>query len=341
MTTAKAAPRTWMDNADQIRGGGNRMDRTWQDNADEFGRAERGEGTWYQAALIACSVFTGKATDKINTAAAVLGKVSTYEFAERAGVSPDTVARYFGAWPKAIAAGAEVPPTSDLGPDDVGSFPIPARPFNGPGGYVKTRVGGPNSTEAVLNKVATSAPALTKLVDAASPKVIAAVVAEMSDEAFENLTAAVAAVSTQPETPAVITKTGVTPAKKPSKAKQKATEKLSEKVEAEKTRKWMEERKKSAPPRSKPLPDGQVSPAMEAAQESLDSLKLYDVEYIGSFAAKVLETVLGHAGPLSELDEEYVVGELGRARDTIDRILAAVEAKKGSMVPDSVPDDWS
>ena len=351
MTTAKAAPRTWRDNADLVAGRGrsNRMGRTWKDNADEFGRAERGEGTWYQAALIACSVFTGKATDKINSAAAELGKVSTAEFAARARVSQDTVARYFGAWPKAIAAGAEVPPTSDLGPDDVGSFPIPARPFNGPGGYVQTRVGGPNSTDAVLTKIATGAvkldaEQLTAAVNMASPTVIDALVSDMSDEAFEHFTAAVAAVTTQPETPAVITKTGVTPAKKTSPAKQKATEKLLKKVEAERARKWLEEQEEQArntPRALPPKPDGWISPAQQALKELLAVDELWNTEVVIEWTRKTLTAVLNYPGPLSDDDKEFMAERLGIVTDTIAQIFTAIEAKDNSKVPDTVPDDWN
>ena len=140
MPTSRARSRTWKDNADLIAGRrkGHRMNRTWQDNADEFGRTARGEGGWWLAVLVACSVEpgtgSGARTDLGAPAPRSSDKVSATEFAQRAGVNRSTVIRYFDGWPKAIAAGAEVPPATDLGPDDVGSFPIPARPFNGPGG---------------------------------------------------------------------------------------------------------------------------------------------------------------------------------------------------------------
>lgn len=355
MPTTKAAPRTWRDNADLVAGRrrSNRMDRTWQDNADEFKRTVQGEDNWYLATLIACSVFSGKATDKINSTGVELGKVSTTEFAERAQVTQKTIQRYYSAWAEAIQAGAEIPPAGDLGPDDVGAFPIPARRFNGPGGYAKTRTGSIASGTAdgavqkiieggntLTNQLASSAPAMTKLIDTASPTVIAAVVSEMSDEAFENLTAAVAAATVQPETPAVITKTGVTPAKVTSPAKLTATSKLLAKVEEEKHRKWIEDRAKSGPPRANPRPDGYVPPIVEGLQGDISSLKMWDAVRMHELAEKLLEAVLAYSGPLAPLDEELVVEQLGRVSGTMAKIFEAIEAKKGSTVPDSVPDDW-
>jgi hypothetical protein len=353
MTTAKAAPRTWKDNADLVAGRGrsNRMGRTWKDNADEFGRAVRGEDTWYMPILVACSVepqpnAIGRShSGGSSTPVEGTEKVSYAAFAARAHVSDKTVATYYQGWAKAIEKGAPVPPAADLGPDDVGSFPIPARPFNGPGGYVRTRAGGPNSTEAVLTSITAGtvkldAGQLTAAVNMASPTVIDALVSDMSDEAFEHLTAAVAAATTQPETPAVITKTGVTPAKKTSPAKLTATEKLLKKVEAERARKWYEDRIASAPPRANPRPDGYKPPIVKALEGDISSLKMWDAVQLDDLAKKLLESVLAYSGPLAPLDEELVVEALGNVAGTMAKIFEAIEAKKGSTVPDSVPDDW-
>jgi hypothetical protein len=116
-------------------------ERTWQANADEFGAIERGEGAWSLAVLVACSVeLTAPGRPPVNgERSPFTGKVSAHDFAERAGVDRQTVANYLAGWGRAIEAGAPVPPAADLSPADVGTFPLPARRFNGRGGYVSTR----------------------------------------------------------------------------------------------------------------------------------------------------------------------------------------------------------
>lgn len=116
------------------------MTRTWEINAEEFGAIERGEGGWSLAVLVACSVEKVPPGNRVTLLDS--GKVSANQFAETAGVSLRTVLNYLDAWPEAITAGADVPALDQLGPDDVGRFPLPARPFNGVGGYTTTRQGG-------------------------------------------------------------------------------------------------------------------------------------------------------------------------------------------------------
>ena len=194
----------------------------------------------------------------------------------------------------------------------------------------------------VTTELAKSAPALTKLIDTATPTVIETVISEMSDEAFESLAAAVAAVTTQPEVPAVITASGVTPAKKAaSPAKKKSGKKAAAVIREAEVKDAIAKLIEDAPPRTLDRPDGYASPAVEAVKHMMASDRLWDIEGIVVAAQQALDAVLAHPGPLSDTDEEFAVELLNTAATTIARALTAIEAKKNSMVPDSVPDGWS
>jgi hypothetical protein len=202
--------------------------RTAQDNAREFGDVVNGRALgWTLAALVAASVFTGKATDKINSKPLELGKITVREFAEAAGVSDETVRAYFSRWEKARKAGAPVPAAADLSPADIGTFPLPARPFNGPGGYtrtarsttttptaptadpdpaalVKTIMDDPNGPLATA--LANSAPVLQAILEQAAsptadPEAIQLAALEMSESSFETIRDVLAGASDQPPTP--------------------------------------------------------------------------------------------------------------------------------------------
>jgi len=152
--------------------------RTAQDNAEEFGATERGEGGWNQAVLAACSCGTGQ------------GQVPEAEFARMAGVSVPTVRNYLEGWDEAARQGV-VTVRSALSPSKVGMIPLPARAFNGPGGFVKTRRGGANSTDAIMDKIKTKSGAyadrlandpevLTSLLGSAAPEVLAEALSSLS-----------------------------------------------------------------------------------------------------------------------------------------------------------------
>jgi hypothetical protein len=147
--------------------------RTWQDNADEFGAIERGAGGWSMAVLVACSVGTTPGS----------GKVSLGTFAERAQVTVKTVRNYLEAWPKAIAAGADLPPLADLAPADVGTFPLPTRAFHGATGFANTRTGGANSAP----KVGRNPVSLATALEAADPAVIADALARVRPDLVAQL----------------------------------------------------------------------------------------------------------------------------------------------------------
>lgn len=250
--------RTWEHNADEFgRIRGNNMStagRTWETNADEFGGIVNGTAMgWSLAVLVACSVEPGagqtaglkQGTQVPVTNGLATGKTSAKEFAKRAKVSDQTAMNYFNGWEKARIAGAEVPPAAELSPTDVGAFPLPAKPFNGPGGYVSTKnIGNGSAVVQVGNiikggkltdEIAASPAALTALIEKASPKVIAAVMAEVSDKAFEDVNQAIVAVTTP--APPVLTGTGVKPAVTPSQSKLASVAKVATAVQTAKVEK--------------------------------------------------------------------------------------------------------
>lgn len=160
--------------------------RTAQYNADEFGGTERGMGGWNQAVLVACSVGNGP------------GQVSMSTFAGMAQVSVPTVSNYAEAWDLAVAKGVEIPPRTALSPDKVGTFPLPAQPFNGPGGFVKTRKGGANSTDAIMDKIKSGSGAyadrmandpevLASLIKTAKPEALAAALSQVSGKTLQSV----------------------------------------------------------------------------------------------------------------------------------------------------------
>lgn len=154
--------------------------------AEEFGSTERGEGGWSQAQLAACCVGTGP------------GQVPVAQFAAWAQVSVPTVNNYVQAWDLAVAQGVEIPPRILLSPDKVGTFPLPTRPFNGVGGFVKTRKGGANSTPAIIDKIKTKSgsyasavandhEAMAALLETASPESITAALATVDSRTLRSV----------------------------------------------------------------------------------------------------------------------------------------------------------
>jgi hypothetical protein len=168
--------------------------RTWQDNADEFGSIERGGGGWTMAVLVACSVGTGAA------------RVSVETFAQRAQVTPQTVQNYLDAWPRAIANGAELPGLDTLSPDDVGTFPLPSRPFHGAAGYANTRKGGANSAP----KVGRNPVSLATAIAAADPQVLAEALRRLDPEQVAELAEIATDTDTENRDAAVIANGGRT-----------------------------------------------------------------------------------------------------------------------------------
>lgn len=146
--------------------------RTAQDNAEEFGATERGEGGWNQAVLAACSCGGGP------------GQVSEIVFARMAGVSVPTVKNYLDGWDEAARQGV-VPRRAALSPGRVGTIPLPARAFNGPGGFVKTRRGGANSTDAIMDKIKSKSGAYARRL-AGDPEVLASLLEEAGADALAN-----------------------------------------------------------------------------------------------------------------------------------------------------------
>jgi hypothetical protein len=360
LTIKENAPdqvRTWEDNAEQFgRRGRSFMGdgdaRTWEDNADEFGTVVNGTAmSWSLAVLVACSVEPGEQGAHFNVEMSG-GKVSASAFASRAKVSTGSISAYINAWPKAIAAGAPVPSTDELSPASVGTFPLPARRFNGKGGYVSTRSGpaggGAKATvESIAQggnpnlatELAASAPALTTLLDQASPKVVAAVLADMSDKAFENINEAIVAVTTT--TPAEVTDTGVKPGYTPSPVKKKVAQQAAGKVKQQQAKEFVDDLIANATPKVHHKPDGQKSPAAQLLEKLQAADSLWNTEVAIHWLKSIKDAVLSYPGPLSTTDEEFVDERIGVMETLIAEIRGVIEAKKGSEIPDTIPENWS
>lgn len=130
------------------------------DYALEYGAMERGEGTWTQVFIAACLIGTKP------------GQVPFAQFMTWASVGPLTIKNHLEGYDKAAVAKL-VPARDTLTPDMIGTIELPAMPFNGPGGFVKTRKGGANSTDAVMDKIKTKSGAYASRL-ANDPAVLAA-----------------------------------------------------------------------------------------------------------------------------------------------------------------------
>lgn len=334
--------------------------RTWEVNADEFGAITRGVGGWPLAQLVACSVEKdtnlGGHRPKGSTVTPVTvpnGKTGVNEFAKRAGVSAMTISRYLEGWAKAVENGAPVPPADELSPSDVGAFPLPPRPFNGPGGYVSTKNLGNGGAQTQVDNIvkggtltttiAKSPGAMKALIEAAakgpSKKVLSEVLLEIDDDTFEELNDAIVAITTP--TPAVVTDTGVKPAYTPPAAKVKTAEKAAGKIHEAKVQKKIQELIASSPPKTLPkAQDGGKSPNQLLLEKLHAADALWDTEGVIHFLDKVFEAVLAYPGELEDSSEEFLEERLGIIKSKIARIETAIEAKKGSKVPDTLPEGW-
>jgi hypothetical protein len=83
-------------------------------DAAEFGAHVR-SGGWRLGLLVARNVYRGRPSAKINSISVELGKVSTAQFARKAGISDETIRRYLTAWELAATQDL-VPATADLRP---------------------------------------------------------------------------------------------------------------------------------------------------------------------------------------------------------------------------------
>jgi hypothetical protein len=361
LTIKENAPdqvRTWEDNAEQFgRRGRSFMGdgdaRTWEDNADDFAALDNGEG-WPFALLVTASVFTGKATDKINSTAVELGKTQVIDFAKRAATSDNRIKRYLIAW-DAAAADGHCRSSSELMPTDALTEPLPPVPFSkSKGGYYEATngVGGGKRYNAgtvaqaisdepkLAKEIAKSADAVKTILDQASPTVIAAVMADVGDTAFESVNEAIVAVTTPVDIPE-IDDTGVTAAYQPSPKKVASAHKAYEQVHKVKVDQMIKNLIATAPPKQNPKPDGYISPAQELLKKLLAKDELWNTEVVIHWLDKTLEAVLAYPGPLDTVSEEFIAERLEVMKDRIAKIEAAVEAKKGSTVPDTIPDNWS
>jgi hypothetical protein len=155
----------------------------WKQDAIEFGQHVKA-GEWRLGLLVARNVLQDKGRGNRNDAAASnQGKVSGREFAKTAGVSQDTVRRYFNAWQEAAKAEI-VPDASELEPEeeleglDVESLPSWSTY------YRKVRTDARVSDREVVDRIREK-PELLKDVIKANPKVAQSVYAEAENERIE------------------------------------------------------------------------------------------------------------------------------------------------------------
>ena len=283
--------------------------------------------TWALAGYVASQVYLldhqGRPTTEETAEKTRSGLFWPKEFADK-GIrglkSQETVRLYAQRW---IDTGMPIPAPGDV--VDVGDRewpPTENKSSNSPGKIAES----PTSLATVLSKV--------------TPEVLEETLStNLSDEAFETLTEAVATATTPKK--AKVTETGVTPAYKPTPSKTKAAEKAAEKVRENKIRQTVEDMKtKSAPKTTPPKPDGAETPAVEALKRLQAEDELWSTEFAIHGLQKVLEAVLNFPGPIEGENEEFLDERLGIMASLIEQIRTAIASTKG-MVPDTVPESWN
>jgi hypothetical protein len=305
--------------------------RTWEVNADEFGALSKQGQDLRLGALVACSVFKGKATDKINIPLGKLGKAPASVFADRAGTGAARVLRHLEAWHKLAGEGL-VRPTTDCEPsltNDPSLFLVSVERVAARFDEVFDASTAGSRPRAPISEISA---AIVK-----QPGYVDKLVTEMSDEAFEVLNEAI--VNLTAEAP-IITETGVRPTPAPSPAKKARVHETGRRLHEAEVGRSVQDAIDNAPPRTMSKPDGQVSPAQEKLRILLAEDELWNTEVVIHWLRKTVDAVTDYPGPLERTNEEFIEERLSVMEELIARIRTAVEAKR-TGVPDTVPENWS